>query len=253
MSEKRMDESLPQEVFQETLRRMSDRLALTEQFGDSGTAYLPLESHAPFATGRVGAVRLFVGEPLFRVVTCSLRVDTMTLDSHMLFAFTPATSAVPHFTLDAVQVGEHYAYHLDLIPRLDLGANLLYMDEVYAPLSSSFESCRAIPGLSPAHLSQRQLAIMSPWMLAHRATESAFKSVGPVVEKYQDHWFSLLDSGVSAEALAGTTPVQLAARNLSNKRMIFDPDVDPVWNRIEPIIGTRAVAAQRALLIGEDE
>ncbi len=33
----------------------------------------------------------------------------------------------------------------------------------------------------------------------------------------------------------------------------FDPAIDPVWNRITGMIGEDAVAATRALLIGEDE
>jgi len=45
----------------------------------------------------------------------------------------------------------------------------------------------------------------------------------------------------------------LRARNLANKQIIFNPDVDPVWERITSMIGEDAVAAQRALLIGEDE
>ena len=63
----------------------------------------------------------------------------------------------------------------------------------------------------------------------------------------------LLDNGVSEAALDGASATQLAQRNLRNKRIIFDRDVDPVWNRIAPMIGEDAVAIQRALLIGEDE
>ena len=62
-----------------------------------------------------------------------------------------------------------------------------------------------------------------------------------------------MDKGVSAEAMVGIDAAQLAARNVANKKIIFDPDVDPVWNRIAPMIGEEAVAIQRALLIGEDE
>jgi hypothetical protein len=171
----------------------------------------------------------------------------------MLFAFTPGTSAVPHFTLDSVSAGEHFAFHLDLIPRLDLGSNLVYMDEVFGPLTEAQEKGAAIDGLSKAHLSPRQYAIMSPWMLANRATEDAFNAIEEAVQAYQEHWFSLLDSGVSAEALGDVSPEQLAQRNLRNKRIIFDPDVDPVWNRITSMIGEEAVAIQRGLLIGEDE
>lgn len=253
MSNSAPGESLPGKLFSTTLERLVERLGLEEQLNDEGDSYLPLVSHLPMAQGEVGSVRLFTGGPLFRVVTCSLKVDAMELDSHMLFAFTPGSSAVPHFTLDSVKAGEHFAFHLDLIPRLDLGANLAYMDEAFGPLTEAHEKGSAIDGLSRAHLSPRQYAIMSPWMLANRASEPAFKSIEEVVAQYQQHWFGLLDNGISEESLAGISAAELMERNLRNKRIIFDPEVDPVWQRITPMIGEDAVATQRALLIGEDE
>ena len=253
MSNSAPGESLPGKLFSTTLERLVERLGLEEQLNDEGDSYLPLVSHLPMAQGEVGSVRLFTGGPLFRVVTCSLAVEPIQLDSHMLFAFTPGNSAVPHFTLDSVKAGEHFAFHLDLIPRLDLGANLAYMDEVFGPLTPAYEAGSAIEGLSKAHLSPRQYAIMSPWMLANRASEEAFTSIDETVAAYQKHWFGLLDAGVSDAALEGSTPTELAERNLRNKRIIFDPNVDPVWERITSMIGEDAVAIQRALLIGEDE
>ena len=248
-----IQESLPGKLFDTTLQRLVDTLGLEEQHGENGGAYLPLVSQLPMVQGEVGSVRLFTGDPLFRVVTCSLAVEPIQLDSHMLFAFTPGSSAVPHFTLDSVKAGEHFAFHLDLIPRLDLGSHLAYMDEVFGPLTPSYEEGVGIEGLSRAHLSPRQYAIMSPWMMANRASEPAFSSIEKTVEAYQRHWFSLLQNGVSQEAIDGVSPAELAARNLRNKRIIFDPEVDPVWERITGMIGAEAVAAQRALLIGEDE
>ncbi len=251
MSESEM--SLPARLFTTTLNRLVETLGLEEQTGDDGGAYLPLVSQLPMVQGEVGNVRLFTGGPLFRVVTCSLAVAPIQLDSHMLFAFTPGTSAIPHFTLDSVKAGEHFAFHLDLIPRVDLGANLAYMDEVFGPLTEAYEKGSAIEGLSRAHLSPRQHAIMSPWMLANRASEEAFAAIESAVEAYQQHWFGLLDKGVSDAALEGVSSGELQQRNLRNKKIIFDPDVDPVWERITSMIGEEAVAIQRALLIGEEE
>ncbi len=245
--------SLPEALFTRTLNRVVDHLGLQEQQGEGGGPFLPLGSRLPMVEGEVGNVRLFTGAPLFRVVTCSLAVEPIGLDSHMMFAFTPGDSAVPHFTLDSVAAGEHNAFHLDLIPRRDLGANRAYLEQVFAPLTEHFEAGNAIEGLSPAHLSPLQNAIMSPWMLAKRASEDAFAAIDDSVDAYLDHWFSLLQSGLSEDALAGTSGAELQARNLANKRMIFDPAIDPVWNRITGMIGEDAVAATRALLIGEDE
>ncbi|MEH6568286.1 MAG: hypothetical protein V7709_04370 [Halioglobus sp.] len=248
-----IEDSLPAKLFSSTLDRLVDTLGLKEQTGKGGGAFLPLISQLPMVDGEVGNVRVFAGGPLFRVVTCSLTVAPIQLDSHMLFAFTPGDSAVPHFTLDSVKAGEHFAFHLDLIPRLDLGANLKYMNEVFDPLTQAHAAGSAIEGLTRAHLSPRQHAIMSPWMLANRASEEAFSAIEESVRAYQDHWFSLLQTGVSDAAIEGTSVAELQSRNLSNKKMIFDPDIDPVWERITAMIGEQAVATQRALLIGEDE
>ncbi|MEH6580324.1 MAG: hypothetical protein V7754_00205 [Halioglobus sp.] len=245
--------SLPARLFSGTLQRLVDTLGLVEKTAQDGGAYLPLISQLPMVQGQVGDVRVFEGGPLFRVVTCSLAVEPIQLDSHMLFAFTPGNSAVPHFTLDSVKAGEHFAFHLDLIPRLDLGANLEYMNEVFNPLTEAHAAGSAIEGLSKAHLSPRQYAIMSPWMLANRASEDAFSAIEASVRAYQDHWFSVLRNGVSKGALNGISAAELQQRNLRNKRMIFDPEIDPVWERITGMIGEDAVAIQRALLIGEDE
>ena len=245
--------SLPSTLFQKTLNAIVDRFHLTQQQGQGEDAFLPLYNQSSNSGELIGEVRLFVGLPLFRLVTCSMVVPAMQLDSHMLFAFTPATSAVPHFTLDSVGVQQHLAYHLDLIPRLDLGCSLAYMDEVFTPLTETFDKTCAIEGLQPAQLSPRQRALMSPWMLAHRANAQAFEQVHSALDVYLTHWFTLVDNGISAKALSETTTERLCQRNWRNKALLFHPDIDPVWQRITPLIGADAVAQQRRLLIGADE
>jgi hypothetical protein len=245
--------SLPKKLFEDTLQRTVETLGLQEQQGVDGGPYMALESKVPMAQGIVGNVRLFTGGPLFRVVTCSIVVPAIQLDSHMMFAFTPGDSAIPHFTLDSVMAGDHFAFHLDLIPRVDMGSNLAYMKEVFAPLNDAFAEGAAIEGLTPAHLSPMQNAIMSPWMLAYRANEQAFENIETSVRKYQDHWFSVVEKGVSAEAIGDVSSEEMQARNKRNKAIIFSTEVDPVWERITMLIGEEAVAQQRALLLGADE
>ena len=95
-------EFLPGKLFADTLQRLLEAFDLTEEPGEEGGVYLPLVSQLPMMQGEVGNLRVFTGAPLFRVVTCSLTVPPIELDSHKLFAFTPKHSAVPHFTLDPV-------------------------------------------------------------------------------------------------------------------------------------------------------
>ena len=240
--------SLPCALWQRTLDRIVARFGLAEATDNDGGPWLPLESQVPMAQGRVGQTRLFRGGPLFQVVCTNIAVPAIQLDSHMLFAFTPPASAVPHFTLDAVQAGDHYAFHLDLIPRVDLGACLAYMDHCLTPLTAAYERGESMDGFSRAHLSPRQHAIMSPWMLAKRTNREAFPSIDGLVDAYLEHWFQLVEEGVPDEALDGIGPDQLIERDRRNKAIIFNRDVDKVWDQITPLVGREAAERQIALL-----
>ena len=186
----------------------------------------------------VGSHRVLGIKDGVHVVSVGMTVAQFGLDSHMMFAFTPATSPVPHFTLDAVLAGPHYAFHLDLIPRLDPGANLAYLDHCFAPLTEAHDACLELEGLTPAHLSPRQWQLMSAWMLAHRADEPGFVSITPTVDAYRDHWLALLSLGVPDSATGGATSELLAARDAANRAAIFSPEVDPVWARVDQLLGT---------------
>jgi hypothetical protein len=236
--------SLPKALHEKVLKAIVERFDLVEDLAEDGGPFLPLNSHIPMHEGSVGYMRRFTGNPMFQVVTSSIVVPALQLDSHMVFAFTPSDSAVPHFTVDSVCAGEHHAFHLDLIPRMDLGSQLAYMNEVFLPLTESWERGSAIEGLSRAHLSPRQLGIMSPWMLANRATESAFVEIGSVVDDYLNHWFGLVENGISTEALNELSASELIERDRRNKFAIFNADVDPVWQRIAPLVGNEAAEKQ---------
>lgn len=238
--------SLSEALHDQTLSRLRERLNLAEIHGDGQGPWLELTSHAPIAQGRIGQVRVFRGAGITQLVSCTIVVPAIGLDSHMLFAFTDTESAVPHFTVDSVRNGADYAFHLDLIPRLDLAVELAYMDAVFAPLTETFKAHRETPGLKPAQLDPRQYAVMSPWMLVSRADEAAFKATFAVVDAYLDQWFALLDAGV--DAVGNTTAAQRAQRDLAHRQVIFNPDVDKVWKQIAPLIGADAVQRMLSLL-----
>ena len=88
----------------------------------------------------VGTVRVFHGDGASpRSSTSASSVPPIGLDSHMVFAFTPADGAVPHFTLDSVHGQGSYAFHLDLIPRADLATHLAYVDWAHTPLTATYD------------------------------------------------------------------------------------------------------------------
>lgn len=214
-----------------------------------GEPYLTLTSPADGqrSSAPVGSVRLFSGALIHKMIYIGLAVPVIGLDSHMIFAFTPPDSAVPHFTLDAVMNASQYAFHLDLIPRVDLAANRAYLNHVYQPLTPEFEKIRRLDGLSPAHVAPRQDALMSPWMLVYRATEDAFTRIDESVDFYLNHWCSLVELGVPVEIPLGNNPEALALRDKLNRAAIFSPEVDPVWAQVERLVGAEMAARMREI------
>jgi len=241
--------SLPTALVDDTRDRIVTTLRLAEVAGPSGGPLVPLlGAGGPVAGQPVGALRVFTGAPLLQLVTIDLVVPAFGLDSHMLFAFGRPDRALPHFTVDAVFAGGSYAFHLDLIPRVDLGAHLAYVDQCFGPLTEVHDAAAGTPGWSPAKIGPRQRALMSPWMLVQRADEDGFRRLTPVLGAYLDHWLTLAQHGVPEAALAGVDRAALAVRDQRNKDAIFDPDVDPVWAQVARLIGEPAAAHARGLL-----
>lgn len=223
-----------------TLDKLRERLDLAE------VETIPLTS--PMMPEPVGKVQVFSGEKISKAVYIGMSVPFIKLDSHMIFAFTDKDSAIPHFTLDSVNNDTTYAFHLDLIPRVDLGANLEYIDAVYGGLSEEFERASQIEGLSKAHLNPRQLAVMSPFMLVNRAETEAFKKIFDSVDVYLKHWFSLVENGIDKETEKKIFAADFAERDKRNREIIFNPEVDKVWSQVDRLVGAEMSAKMREIL-----
>jgi len=223
-----------------------EKLSLDEIPGADGPQYMELSS--AMTPDPVGALRVFHRRDVATLVYVGMTVAPIGLDSHMMFAFTPPTSAVPHFTVDSVRNADDFAFHLDLIPRLDLGAHLRYMDHCFTPLTETRAACLELPGLQPARIEPRQWALMSEWMIANRATEEAFRAIESTVAEYRDHWFGLIDKGVPVEVLDGVTDEAIADRDEANRAAIFNPDVDRVWANVARLLGDEKSEEMRSLL-----
>ncbi len=240
-----------------TIDAITARFPELKEIRPAGKSFRTL---ATSQSAEAGAVRIWNGERIARMVYIGLRNElpmrdgsggTMLLDSHMVFAFTPKESAIPHFTLDSVHAGPFLAFHLDLIPRVDLGANLAYMDSVYGGLITDAQAAaKKVEGFTPAQLSSRQLAVMSPWMLASRASAEAFSKI-PVMT-YLDQWARLVEQGLPAAATEGLTASDLARRDEQNRSVLFNKVVDPVWVQIEAMIGADVGEELRTLLRRQD-
>ena len=147
--------SLSGELCLGTVQAIVDKLGLEEQPGGSTPERMVL--HSPMVPDApVGCMRLWRRAGVADLVYVALTVPMIELDSHMLFAFTPPESPVPHFTLDSIAgaPGEDgdptFVFHLDLIPKADLGAHLGYLRHCFEPLSPIREEAGATPGLTAA-------------------------------------------------------------------------------------------------------
>lgn len=236
--------SIVQNLAENTMQTIVQELKLKE----TGSAENPFRTlRSPMSPHPVGKARLFQGAGGEQLVYIGLTVPMIHLDSHMVFCFTGPESSVPHFTVDAVQPGDYFAFHLDMIPRVDLAVNLPYLKTVYQPLTEAFKTAKAIPGLSEAQLSPLQLAVMSPWMLAHRATAGAMDAVGSVVSQYLTHWLELYRQGIPIDPSSGQ---DLAGRDRVHRSVLFNREVDPVWAQVERLLGHEQSEELRTLLSG---
>lgn len=238
------ESGLAAQLASSTLDKLCKKLALRE------TEKIQLTS--PMMPEPVGKVQVFCGEKISKAVYVGMSVPFIKLDSHMIFAFAKPDSPVPHFTLDSVMNDESYAFHLDLIPRVDLGANLEYIDAVYGALSDVFEKAQQIEGLSKANLNPRQLAVMSPFMLVNRATAEAFQKIFASIDFYLNHWFSLVENGIGEDVEKKIFAADFAERDRRNREIIFNPAVDKVWGQVDRLVGAEMSAKMREILKSQD-
>ncbi len=244
-------DTLASKLSNTTLDQIIAHFDLQEVKGTAGGDFLPLVAES-FGGLPVGGMRVWDGGdgPIKKMVYIGVAVDPIGMDSHMIFAFTQPDSLVPNFTLDSVfstlppgmdpimpEGGETYAFHLDLLPAVDLGVNLPYMEKCFIPLTEPQKECQTFDGIIPALLSPAQNAIMSPWMLAQRSDPVAYDAiVFKSAQTYLDHWLNLVDNGLDdiADQVVSSDP---AAREAQNRALIFSRELDPVWQKIDMMVG----------------
>jgi hypothetical protein len=245
----------------QTLDRIVAHFDLEEVHGEDGGPFMSLNA-PPFGNAPAGCFRLWHGgEYLQKLVYTGIAVEPIGLDSHMLFAFTKRDSIVPTFTLDSVYTkmppgadsnfpdgGDMYSFHLDLVPKCDLGVNHAYMRRAYEGLSGAQADVLAADGIFAANLSPMQRAIMSPWMLAQRTTADAYeKQVFDVADIYLRHWIGLVGDGMD-DLVAEVQGESGAMRDAANRDLIFNRDIDAVWAKIDGLLGEDVSNAMISIL-----
>jgi len=238
-----------------TLERITTALGLTEQTGADGDAELPLHGvGGPLDGQRIGEFRVFTRADGIRVVYSKLAIDDFGMDTHQVYAYTASDSPVPHLFLDtAISPNTEGTFHfgLDLVPRVDLGANIDYAEAVYGPLTEPRAQALAQPGVMPVpSLGPMQLSIRSPWMVAAIVQPADLKKLGSIVDTYVDRWLELAANGVGDDVVASVAWQDLPQRDLRNREAMFSPRTNPVWSLLDRLVGAESAAAMKSLLIG---
>lgn len=187
---------------------------------------------------RVGELRVYRGRGVIeKVVSAHFKLELPALESYMVTVFTRPESPVPHFVLDVVRFGPQASFHVDLLPKRDLGVSLPYVDLCFAPLSQIRadleQDARFAPGTAPL----RQRAFMSPWMALFTHEPERLEAARSYVDRYFAHWSSLL---TSKDALLAPDP-SLAARDAQQRKLVFSRELDPVWGMLDRTLGAPTV------------
>jgi len=244
--------SLPQQLSHDMLDELTTRVGAKELHGDDGGPLLTLRNELSGGTDRIGELRVFTSDAAPKIVYCGITVEQFAMDTHMIFGFGSAETGVPHFTLDSVNANGTLAFHLDLVPRAELATHVPYMDHIFGGLTDTYTETSKWDGLTKAHITPRQYAMMSPWMLVNRADEDAFKAIAGPVRAYLDHWIGLAESGIPDDIAASLADVDLPDHDRKLRANLFSPEVDPVWGNIGKIIGEDAAIAVRGHLASND-
>jgi hypothetical protein len=89
-------------------------------------------------------------------------------------------------------------------------------------------------------------------MLANRATETGYRAVEPTVDFYRSHWTNLVKNGLPDGTLNGVSFEALVERDRRNRAIIFNTDVDKVWDQLKPLIGEEMGAEMRHILQNQE-
>ena len=187
---------------------------------------------------RVGELRVYRGRGVVeKVVSAHFKLELPALESYMVTVFTRPESPVPHFVLDVVRFGPQASFHVDLLPKRDLGVSLPYVDRCFAPLSAIRTDLEQDPRFAAGTAPLRQRAFMSPWMALYTHAPEQLEVARSYVDRYFAHWSGLL---TSSDALLAPDQA-LVARDAQQRKLVFSRELDPVWAMLDRALGAPTV------------
>lgn len=207
----------------------------------------------------LGESTVSIGPEIDKVVSVDLQLPDhdQPFRLHYYYAFARPTALVPHLAIEwtsIVRAGQNrVGLLLDLLPRIDLAVNLQYVDEVYGPLTAVLNEAFAIEGLEPERITPRRAICFSPWRLAVTGPIEAADALDGIVERYIDHWMSIISGGVGASVdPVANDPTKLVQHDKFHRNALFEEASDPRWDRIYRLLGPNDAAELRMALRSQE-
>lgn len=238
-----------------SLNKLISALGLTEETSADGDAALPVHGvSGPLEGQRIGEFRVYTGADGVTLIYSRLSIDAFAMDTHQVYAFTAPDSPIPHLFLDtAISPNTEGTFHfgLDLVPRVDLGANLAYSLDVYSPLDGIRAEALARPGVMPVtSLGPLQWSIRSPWMVPAIVLPADLLALSDVTDAYVDRWLELVRGAMDPAVAADAGSQHVAIRDTRNREAMFSPQTNPVWGLLDNLVGAQTAGRMKDLLIG---
>ena len=245
------------DTVQAVLKEIVEAFDLKEHKGEDDGSFATLKaSGGPLEGMKVGELRVFSGGPIHKLVYSGMTVEEFGMDTHQIWAYTAPDSALPHFTIDAaISPNTEGTFHIgvDLIPRLDLGASLRYLQQAFQPLQETYTEFQGESENGAAtSVGPMQYALRSPYMMAAFASKQGMKDDVKHVQGYLKHWIKLLKEGLNPEAQAEAQWQNPAQRDALNRKAIFNPETNMVWGLLDKLIGEGQGQLVRDTLSSQD-
>lgn len=161
------------------------------------------------------------------------------VETHLLFLFGRADTAMPHFHGQVVQFApDACVYNADIIPRLDPVDHPAYFREVYGPVTQPYWKAATDPKnvCSMAPASPAIAAYLSPWSIAasRPTTREELGRVTPSINAYVDQCLALARNltyrGPSAE--------ELRLRDRRHMEIFHSDELDQrAWKGVYRVLG----------------
>jgi Red chlorophyll catabolite reductase (RCC reductase) len=188
--------------------------------------------------GRAGELRVYRGRGrVQKIVSSHLNLGPGNLDSHTLVVLTHPESPVPHLVLDTMREGMRMTVHVDLLPKRDLAVSPEYLERCFEPLSEARQRVEEEAHFVPTRTSVRQRALLSPWGAHFTLEPRHLQAAEAIIGRYLTHWVELLRSA----AVELSAAPELAARDQLHRRIVFSRAADPIWRKLDGVIGSQSV------------